>query len=129
MSGPEPIAEAIAAMRADDARALAGGTDLVPQLREGRRRAARIIDLKHIPETDRDHGVARRRRVDRRGRDRDRRRAACGDCGRLSGRCRVRAAHRRRAGAEPGEPWRQYLQCGAVGGRRAGADLSWGAGR
>jgi carbon-monoxide dehydrogenase medium subunit len=47
---PETIAEAIAAMRADDARALAGGTDLVPQLREGRRRAARIVDLKHIPE-------------------------------------------------------------------------------
>jgi CO/xanthine dehydrogenase FAD-binding subunit len=47
---PETIGEAIAAMRADDARALAGGTDLVPQLREGRRRAARIIDLKHIPE-------------------------------------------------------------------------------
>ena len=47
---PETIREAIAAMRADDARALAGGTDLVPQLREGRRRAARIVDLKHIPE-------------------------------------------------------------------------------
>ncbi len=47
---PETIAEALATMRADDARALAGGTDLVPQLREGRRRAARIVDLKHIPE-------------------------------------------------------------------------------
>jgi xanthine dehydrogenase FAD-binding subunit len=47
---PETIGEAIAAMRADDARALAGGTDLVPQLREGRRGAARIVDLKHIPE-------------------------------------------------------------------------------
>src|SRR5215475_816532 len=47
---PKTIGEAIAAMRAGDARALAGGTDLVPQLREGRRRAARIVDLKHIPE-------------------------------------------------------------------------------
>jgi carbon-monoxide dehydrogenase medium subunit len=47
---PETIGEAIVAMRATDARALAGGTDLVPQLREGRRRAARIVDLKHIPE-------------------------------------------------------------------------------
>jgi CO/xanthine dehydrogenase FAD-binding subunit len=48
---PETIREAIAVMRADGARALAGGTDLVPQLREGRRRAACIVDLKHIPET------------------------------------------------------------------------------
>ena len=47
---PETIDEAIVAMGADDARALAGGTDLVPQLREGRRRAAHIVDLKHIPE-------------------------------------------------------------------------------
>lgn len=47
---PGTIGEAIAAMRADDARALAGGTDLVPQLREGRRRAAHIVDLKHVPE-------------------------------------------------------------------------------
>jgi CO/xanthine dehydrogenase FAD-binding subunit len=47
---PETIGEAIVALRATDARALAGGTDLVPQLREGRRRAARIVDLKHVPE-------------------------------------------------------------------------------
>jgi carbon-monoxide dehydrogenase medium subunit len=47
---PETIGEAIVAMRADGARALAGGTDLVPQLREGRRRAAHIVDLKHIRE-------------------------------------------------------------------------------
>jgi xanthine dehydrogenase FAD-binding subunit len=47
---PTTIGEAIAAMHADDARALAGGTDLVPQLREGRRRAAHIVDLKHIPQ-------------------------------------------------------------------------------
>jgi len=47
---PKTIEEAIAAMRADNARALAGGTDLVPQLREGRRQAAQIVDLKHVPE-------------------------------------------------------------------------------
>ena len=103
---PETIGEAIAAMRADDARALAGGTDLVPQLREGRRRAARIVDLKQIPEMTAitvlpgggvsigaaasATAVARHAAI----------------CGRLPGRCRVRAAHWRRAGAEPREPWR-----------------------
>jgi hypothetical protein len=45
---PETVADAVAALRAGDARALAGGTDLVPQLREGRRTAARIVDLKHV---------------------------------------------------------------------------------
>ena len=47
---PETIGQAVVAICADDAHALAGGTDLVPQLREGRRRAAAIVDLKHIPE-------------------------------------------------------------------------------
>jgi xanthine dehydrogenase FAD-binding subunit len=47
---PGSVADALAALRAADARALAGGTDLVPQMREGRRCAARVIDLKHIPE-------------------------------------------------------------------------------
>jgi CO/xanthine dehydrogenase FAD-binding subunit len=47
---PATIAEAVAAMRGGDARALAGGTDLIPQLREGRRRAARVVDLKYVPE-------------------------------------------------------------------------------
>ena len=75
---PGTVEEAVAAMRAGDARALAGGTDLVPQLREGRRRAGRVVDLKHVPERDGDRGVARRRRVDRRGGDRDGGGAACG---------------------------------------------------
>ena len=47
---PNTIEEAVAIMGAGAARALAGGTDLIPQLREGRRRAARIVDLKRIPE-------------------------------------------------------------------------------
>jgi xanthine dehydrogenase FAD-binding subunit len=47
---PHSIEEAVAAMRGGDARALAGGTDLIPQLREGRRQAGRIVDLKRIPE-------------------------------------------------------------------------------
>jgi len=47
---PETIADAVTAMAAGEARALAGGTDLVPQLREGRRQAGRVVDLKRIPE-------------------------------------------------------------------------------
>jgi carbon-monoxide dehydrogenase medium subunit len=47
---PRTIEEAVAAMAAGDARALAGGTDLIPQVREGRSRAGRIVDLKRIPE-------------------------------------------------------------------------------
>lgn len=47
---PETVEAAIAALQGGDARVLAGGTDLVPQLREGRRQAARVVDLKHIPE-------------------------------------------------------------------------------
>jgi CO/xanthine dehydrogenase FAD-binding subunit len=47
---PETIEAAVAAMRGGDARALAGGTDLIPQLREGRRRAGRVVDLKAIAE-------------------------------------------------------------------------------
>jgi carbon-monoxide dehydrogenase medium subunit len=47
---PHTIEEAVAAMRGGDARALAGGTDLIPQLREGRRRASRVVDLKNIAE-------------------------------------------------------------------------------
>lgn len=47
---PATIEDAVAAMRADGARALAGGTDLIPQLREGRRHAHRVVDLKRIPE-------------------------------------------------------------------------------
>jgi len=47
---PDTVSSAVAALAAADTRALAGGTDLVPQLREGRRAAARVVDLKHVPE-------------------------------------------------------------------------------
>ena len=47
---PATISTAIDALGGSQARALAGGTDLIPQLREGRRQAARIVDLKRIPE-------------------------------------------------------------------------------
>lgn len=37
-------------LAAGGARVLAGGTDLIPQLREGRRSAGVVVDLKHVPE-------------------------------------------------------------------------------
>jgi xanthine dehydrogenase FAD-binding subunit len=45
---PETLEEALAAMRGGNARALAGGTDLIPQMREGRVSATAIVDLKRI---------------------------------------------------------------------------------
>lgn len=46
---PVTVPEAVAELTRDGARALAGGTDLIPQLREHRRSASRLVDLKHIP--------------------------------------------------------------------------------
>ena len=47
---PATIEAAVQMMASTDARALAGGTDLIPQLRERRRSARVIVDLKHVPE-------------------------------------------------------------------------------
>src|SRR5712671_3631232 len=51
-SAPSTVAEAVAllAARGDRARALAGGTDVIVQVREGRRDLDLLIDVKHIPE-------------------------------------------------------------------------------
>ncbi len=50
---PTTVAEAVRLAAAGGARVLAGGTDLIPQLREGRRTARVAIDLKHIPDLTR----------------------------------------------------------------------------
>ena len=47
---PPSIDEAICELRRGHAWPLAGGTDLLPQLREGRRSADRIVDLKRVAE-------------------------------------------------------------------------------
>jgi len=50
---PETVAAALDMLAVDQAKVLAGGTDLIPQLREGRRKARVVVDVKHIPELTR----------------------------------------------------------------------------
>jgi carbon-monoxide dehydrogenase medium subunit len=47
---PRSIAEAVALLREGDARVLAGGTDLLVQMRTGRVRPTSLVDLKRVPE-------------------------------------------------------------------------------
>jgi carbon-monoxide dehydrogenase medium subunit len=47
---PLTLREACEKLALPDARILAGGTDLIPQLREARRHAAHVVDLKRLPE-------------------------------------------------------------------------------
>jgi carbon-monoxide dehydrogenase medium subunit len=53
-AAPKTLAEAIELLtsRGDRARVLAGGTDILVQLREGRRDLDLLVDIKHIPEVN-----------------------------------------------------------------------------
>jgi CO/xanthine dehydrogenase FAD-binding subunit len=53
-AAPKTIAEAVAllAEKGDRARVLAGGTDILVQVREGRRDLDLLVDVKHIPEVN-----------------------------------------------------------------------------
>jgi carbon-monoxide dehydrogenase medium subunit len=47
---PRSISEAVSLLRDTDARVLAGGTDLIVQMRTGRARPTDVVDLKRVPE-------------------------------------------------------------------------------
>jgi CO/xanthine dehydrogenase FAD-binding subunit len=53
-AAPRTVAEAVALLRekGDRARVLAGGTDILVQVREGRRDLDLLVDIKHIPEVN-----------------------------------------------------------------------------
>jgi len=50
---PRTLDEALQAMANGDARALAGGSDLIDQIRVGRRTPSMVVDIKNIPEMKR----------------------------------------------------------------------------
>ena len=47
---PTSVADAVALLQRHGGRPLSGGSDLIPQMREGRREVAHVVDLKRIPE-------------------------------------------------------------------------------
>lgn len=47
---PTSLDAALTILSSNEARPLAGGSDLIPQLRAGRRQTGKVVDLKHIPE-------------------------------------------------------------------------------
>ena len=49
-NAPTTVDEVVALLGSGNARVLAGGTDLIVQMREGRRQVGRVVDLKRIPE-------------------------------------------------------------------------------
>lgn len=53
-TAPKTIAEAVALLQqgGDDARILAGGTDIIVQVRENRRKIKLLVDVKNIPEVN-----------------------------------------------------------------------------
>src|SRR5438874_2420571 len=49
-AAPTTLTEAASLLRRNGARALAGGTDIIVQVRENRRDAELLVDLKNVPE-------------------------------------------------------------------------------
>ena len=53
-AAPKTVADATAFLndKGDRARILAGGTDIIVQIREGRRDIDALVDIKHIPDVN-----------------------------------------------------------------------------